>query len=263
MQYEELFTDRKRIGTNIEAIMKDRKCTKVRLSKELNVSRPTLDAILRGDIHNAGKYDEYIRRLLAYMQISDSVLNNYKYLPAVERMRCTSVDKEAVRQKLRDKTIPVVKGTVEKMKTQAIRLLEDGAEIIALSYVDGMQNMIQDLYDKNPDAIIGVANVMDKQVASIMVDCGVKFIVAPCQVDEIGTFCKARDVFCMMGATTLTEIINVYEKGGDVVCLYPFEAVAKETLEAVEQLPKSIELAAFSIKKDAGTAKGFATLYYA
>lgn len=57
VQYEYLFMDRKRIGSNIEAIMKDRKCTKVTLSQAMNISRPTLDAFLRGDIHNAGKYD--------------------------------------------------------------------------------------------------------------------------------------------------------------------------------------------------------------
>ncbi len=262
MQYEELFTDRKRIGTNIEAIMKDRKCTKVRLSKELNVSRPTLDAILRGDIHNAGKYDEYIKRLLAYMQISDTVLNNYKYLPAVERMRCTSVDKEAVGNKLRGQEIPVVKGNLDKIKARAFRLLDNDTNIFALSYTEGVQSVLQALYEEYPDAVIGVANVLDKQAASIMVDCGAKFIIAPCQVDEIGTFCKARDVFCMMGATTLSEVINVMDKGGDVVCLYPYEAVAKETVAALDVLAKSVDVATFSIKKGESLVDEFATLYY-
>ena len=98
MQYEYLFVDRKRIGSNIEAIMKDRKCTKVTLSQAMNISRPTLDAFLKGDIHNAGKYDEYIKRLLVYMQLSDTVLDNYKTLPDVKKMRCNSVQKEVVKK---------------------------------------------------------------------------------------------------------------------------------------------------------------------
>ena len=58
MQYEYLFMDRKRIGSNIEAIMKDRKCTKVTLSQAMNISRPTLDAFLKGDIHKSNDYYE-------------------------------------------------------------------------------------------------------------------------------------------------------------------------------------------------------------
>lgn len=63
---------------------------------------------MRGDIHNAGKYDEYIRRLLVYMQVSDTVLNNYKSLPDVKKMRCNSIQKDEVQKGIRGKQLMLV-----------------------------------------------------------------------------------------------------------------------------------------------------------
>ena len=45
---EDLFDRRSAVGTRLEQILIEKKCTKTKLSKETGVSRPTVDKILSG-----------------------------------------------------------------------------------------------------------------------------------------------------------------------------------------------------------------------
>ncbi len=244
LQYEYLFVDRKRIGSNIEAIMKDRKCTKVTLSQAMNISRPTLDAFLRGDIHNAGKYDEYIRRLLVYMQLTDSVLNNYKTLPDVKKMRCNTVQKEEVRKGLQGMKIPYITGkSYRSALNECKKVIQSGGNGFALSFfVPEATRILGELTEDYPDLFIGAADIIDKEEASLAVDSGARFVFTNVVVKEVGSFCKERDVFCGMGASTLTEAFNAQAYGSDVVILFPYEAVHPSVVEAIRQTLPKLEL---------------------
>lgn len=246
MQYEYLFMDRKRIGSNIEAIMKDRKCTKVTLSQAMNISRPTLDAFLRGDIHNAGKYDEYIRRLLVYMQLTDSVLDNYKTLPDVKKMRCNSVQKEEVRKGLQGMEIPYIIGkTYRSALNECKKVIQSGGDGFALSFtVPDATKIFGELTEDYPDLFIGVADVVNRDEASLAVDSGARFVFTNFGVKEVGSFCKERDVFCAMGATTLTEAFNAQSFGSDVINLFPFKAIHPAMIQAIRTTLPKLELMA-------------------
>lgn len=246
MQYEYLFMDRKRIGSNIEAIMKDRKCTKVTLSQAMNISRPTLDAFLKGDIHNAGKYDEYIKRLLVYMQLSDTVLDNYKTLPDVKKMRCNSVQKEVVKKGIQGMNIPYVTGkTYRTALNDCKKIIQSGGDGFALSFtVPDAAKILGELTEDYPDLFIGAADVTDKEEASLAVDSGARFVFTNYVVKEVGSFCKERDVFCAMGVATLTEAYNAQAMGSDAVNLYPYEAVQPKMIEAIQQEFPRIEVMA-------------------
>lgn len=264
MQYEYLFMDRKRIGSNIEAIMKDRKCTKVTLSQAMNISRPTLDAFLRGDIHNAGKYDEYIKRLLVYMQLTDSVLDNYKTLPDVKKMRCNSVQKDEVRKGLQGMEIPYITGkTYRSALNECKKVIQSGGDGFALSFAaPDAAKILGELTEDYPNLFIGVADVSSREEASLAVDSGARFVFTNFAVKEVGSFCKERDVFCVMGAATLTEAFNAQALGSDVVNLYPYAAIQPAMIQAIRtNLPK-LELMATMSADEAEQHKDefFATL---
>ncbi|MBP3505474.1 MAG: bifunctional 4-hydroxy-2-oxoglutarate aldolase/2-dehydro-3-deoxy-phosphogluconate aldolase [Lachnospiraceae bacterium] len=264
VQYEYLFMDRKRIGSNIEAIMKDRKCTKVTLSQAMNISRPTLDAFLRGDIHNAGKYDEYIRRLLVYMQLTDTVLDNYKTLPDVKKMRCNSVQKEVVRKGIQGMDIPYIIGkTYRTALNECKKVIQSGGDGFALSFtVPDAAKILGELTEDYPDLYIGVADVTNREEASLAVDSGARFVFTNFVVKEVGSFCKERDVFCVMGVTTLTEAYNAQTFGSDVVNLYPYEAIHPAMIQAMETALPKLELMATMGAEEAEQHKDefFATL---
>lgn len=47
---EDLFDRRSPVGTRLEQILMEKKCTKAELSKKTGVSRPTIDKVLSGTI---------------------------------------------------------------------------------------------------------------------------------------------------------------------------------------------------------------------
>lgn len=263
MEYEYLFTDRKRIGNNIEAIMKDRRCTKVTLSQAMNMSRPTLDAFLKGDIHNTNKYDEYIRRLLAYMQISESVLDNYKSLPDVKKMRCNNVNKSTVKATFENQLIYVVSATSYEECMKAVKAqVANGNKVVAISALckDAFK-VISDVADECKDVVIGITDVSTKEQASVAVDCGAEFIVAVSSYEEIGVFSKARDVFCMMCASTINECYNVLAQGTDAICLYPVETISDVMINTIKRLLPDENLVTMSYGKYNSNQDFYAGLY--
>lgn len=264
MQYEYLFADRKRIGSNIEAIMKDRKCTKVTLSQAMNISRPTLDAFLKGDIHNAGKYDEYIRRLLVYLKLTDTVLDNYKTLPDVKKMRCNSVQKDVVRKGLQGMNIPYVVGkTYRSALNECKKIIQSGGDGFALSFdVPDAAKVLGEMTEDYPDLYIGVTDVSNKEEASLAVDSGARFVFTNYVIKEVGSFCKERDVFCAMGVATLTEAFQAQTFGCDVVNLFPFEAIHPAMVQAMRGTMPKLDLMATMNMEEAEQHKDefFATL---
>lgn len=264
VQYEYLFMDRKRIGSNIEAIMKDRKCTKVTLSQAMNISRPTLDAFLRGDIHNAGKYDEYIRRLLVYMQLTDTVLDNYKTLPDAKKMRCNSVQKEEVRKGLDGMEIPYITGkTYRSALNECKKVIQQGGDGFALSFtVPDATKIFGELTEDYPDLYIGAADISSREEASLAVDSGARFVFTNFVVKEVGSFCKDRDVFCGMGVSTLTEAYNAQSFGSDAVNVFPIEGIHPAMIQAMRDMFPKMELVVTLRAEDAEQYKDefFATL---
>lgn len=249
MQYEYLFADRKRIGSNIEAIMKDRKCTKVTLSQAMNLSRPTLDAFLKGDIHNAGKYDEYIRRLLAYMQINDSVLDTYKTLPEVKKMRCNFVKKNDVCVAIRGCRIPIIHTKSYANAIQDIReLVAAGKRVIAISKMTAdWARILSEATEQYNDVVFGCTDISNKEEAGVCVDAGAQFIISVSPIKEIGVFCKARDVFCGMNVSTVSGMIAADELGADIICLYPVEDITDNMFKAMTRIIPISRLAGFGL----------------
>lgn len=248
MHYEYLFAERKRIGSNIEAIMKDRKCTKVSLSQALHISRPTLDALLRGDINNPNKYEQYINRLLIYMQIQESILDNYKYLPETRRTNFREIEKEKVISAMEGKNISVITGNTEEALAEAHKLVENGVKVLAVSNrVNEAHKIIGEISEISEDIVIGMADVLGKKDASLAVDSGAAFIVTPYAVEEIVLFCKTRDIFCSLGAATVSEMLKAWEMGSDAVCLYPAEDISNDAIHAVKRVVPEIRFLVFGL----------------
>lgn len=74
---EDLFDRRSAVGTRLEQILIEKKCTKTKLSKETGVSRPTVDKILSGTATSKKNYETHMSKILHYLQITpDNLLGN-------------------------------------------------------------------------------------------------------------------------------------------------------------------------------------------
>lgn len=77
MNIEYLFEYRKIIGENILNIIKDNGYTKYSFSRLTNISRPTLDKLIKGEVDNLTTFKTHIEKILESQNMNEEQLMGY------------------------------------------------------------------------------------------------------------------------------------------------------------------------------------------
>lgn len=77
MSIELLFENRKLIGENILNIIKDNGYTKSSFSRLTDISRPTLDKLIKGEIDSLATFKTHIQKILESQNMNEEQLLNY------------------------------------------------------------------------------------------------------------------------------------------------------------------------------------------
>ncbi len=77
MSMELLFENRKQIGKNILNIIKDNGYTKSSFSRLTNISRPTLNKLIKGEVDSLTIFKTHIQKILESQNIKGEQLLNY------------------------------------------------------------------------------------------------------------------------------------------------------------------------------------------
>lgn len=94
---EDLFDKRSVIGTKIEQLLVERKCTKAELSMRTGVSRPTIDKLIAGTLTSKTNYEKHISKILNYLEMTPDMLlgksiNQYSRTRAIRNLRNLSTE---------------------------------------------------------------------------------------------------------------------------------------------------------------------------
>jgi len=73
--------------------------------------------------------------------------------------------------------------------------------------------------------LVGAGTVMDAATARRAVDAGAQFIVTPCLVPAVIEAAHRADVAVLPGALTPGEVFEAFRSGGDMVKVFPAQAV--------------------------------------
>ena len=88
--------------------------------------------------------------------------------------------------------------------------------------VPGAVDVIAEMVRSAPtDVLIGAGTVTDKSGALDVIRAGAKFVVGPALNLEILSVCKEKDVVCMPGCFSPTEILTGWNAGADVIKVFP------------------------------------------
>lgn len=77
MSIELLFEKRTVVGENILNIIRDNGYTKSSFAKAIDITRPTLDRLLAGEIESLTKYRQYIEKIIQIQDMTEEKLLNY------------------------------------------------------------------------------------------------------------------------------------------------------------------------------------------
>jgi len=145
-------------------------------------------------------------------------------------------NKNIVMDKMKNKIIAVVRckdyNLAEKISEC---LISHGIEAIEITYtVEDAGKLIKALKERFPGNLIGAGTILNQDDALGAINSGADFIVTPCLVEEVGTLCLEKDVFCSLGAATPTEAFRAYKLGADVVKLFPGSSFAPSYIKELK-----------------------------
>ena len=105
--------------------------------------------------------------------------------------------------------------------TEALR--KGGVNVLEITLtVPGALDIIRALADKRPEGVlVGAGTVLDADTAAAAIWSGADFVVSPITDPGMIAACRAHDTFVAPGAFTPTEIVSAWDKGADVVKVFP------------------------------------------
>lgn len=154
------------------------------------------------------------------------------------------MNKKEVKELMKSQLIAVIRGNdIEEAKLICKTLVDSGITSLEITFsLPNAEKLIYDLKKELPNALIGAGTVLSKEQAKLAIDNGADFVVSPCIVEEVGAYCKEKDVFCSMGAATPTEVYNSYLAGSDVVKLFPGDCISMSMIKGIKAPMPFIEM---------------------
>lgn len=145
-------------------------------------------------------------------------------------------DKSAVLARIKAaRAIAVIRTATDAQAIETARAaMAGGFEIIEITFgVPHATDVIAALVRQHPDLLIGAGTVLTAEEVNFAVDAGADFLVSPCTLPEMIIAAQDREVVCIPGAFTPTEIYNAYSLGADIVKIFPAVANGPQYLRAV------------------------------
>jgi len=126
----------------------------------------------------------------------------------------------------RTRIVPVVRAASADEAFRIVdALLEGGIDVLEITMtVPGAVETIRELA-KRTKALVGAGTVLDPGTAMACIEAGARFIVSPALNVETVKACNATGIVVAPGALTPTEVVNAYNAGGDVIKVFPCDAL--------------------------------------
>ena len=122
----------------------------------------------------------------------------------------------------------VVRADSAELASRAIEsALEGGVNVIEVTFtVPGALEIIRELArTKSDDVILGAGTVTTPELAADAVGAGAQFLVSPNTNLDVIAVAREADIPVFPGALTPTEVFTAWQAGGDVIKIFPANAV--------------------------------------
>ncbi len=123
------------------------------------------------------------------------------------------------------KIVPVASlKNLDEVKQVTNHLVKINLPIIEITFRTGNAGeFIQYAKKENPQMIVGAGSVVSVKMAKIAISSGADFIVMPGFNEKVVKFCKKKNILCIPGVLTPTEITQAINCGCEILKLFPAE----------------------------------------
>jgi len=135
------------------------------------------------------------------------------------RQKCTAVVRTNCTEKARAAADAAIRGGINSVE-------------FTLS-IPGCVELIAE-YSQRPGLLVGGGTVLNTRQAEDIVNAGGKFIVSPVLEPSVIEWCALRNVVCMAGVYTPSEMWQAHKLGAHIVKLFPGAAGGPAFLKAIK-----------------------------
>lgn len=90
--------------------------------------------------------------------------------------------------------------------------------------------------DRWPDLEIGIGTIYDLPTAKDFIDLGAAFVVSPCLVEEIATYCTKKDIAYIPGVATIKEAFTANQLGCQMIKIFPANVIGSAFAKALSSV---------------------------
>lgn len=122
--------------------------------------------------------------------------------------------------------VPVIRTSTAALADTAIAWLADEgfATFEVTLTIPGALGVIE-RHAGRAGLLVGAGTVLDAAAARDCLSAGARYLVSPCVVPEVARACRERDVTCLLGGLTPTEVLAAVRAGADAVKVFPISSV--------------------------------------
>lgn len=102
-------------------------------------------------------------------------------------------------------------------------LVLGGVSVMEVSLATPGAQEILSHFAARPDVLVGAGSVLEASQAAVAISFGARFISSPILAVDIVPVCREKNVTCILGALTPSEIITAQRAGAEMVKLFPVE----------------------------------------
>lgn len=113
--------------------------------------------------------------------------------------------------------------------------IDGGFKIVefTLTTPDCLQHLSDFRSKYDGDVMVGCGTIMSPEDAADAMEAGSEFIITPVMLPDVIEWCKERNIVCVPGCQTPTEMVNAYRHGAPLQKLFPGVAGGPGWVKAV------------------------------
>mmetsp|Transcript_22276 Transcript_22276/g.52962 ORF Transcript_22276/g.52962 Transcript_22276/m.52962 type:complete len:254 (-) Transcript_22276:418-1179(-) len=113
--------------------------------------------------------------------------------------------------------------------------IDGGFKIVefTLTTPDCLQHLADFRSKYDGDVMVGCGTILTPQDAADAMEAGSEFIITPVMLPDVIEWCKERNIVCVPGCQTPTEMVNAYRHGAPLQKLFPGVAGGPGWVKAV------------------------------
>jgi 2-dehydro-3-deoxyphosphogluconate aldolase/(4S)-4-hydroxy-2-oxoglutarate aldolase len=123
-----------------------------------------------------------------------------------------------------DRACAVLRTSTSEACPKAMQAAIDGGFKIVeftLTTPDALQHVADFRAKYDGDVMVGCGTILSPQDAADAIEAGSEFIITPVMLPDVIEWCAERNIVCVPGCQTPTEMINAYRHGAPLQKLFP------------------------------------------